>query len=93
MAILSHSLKTGESAFRKAFGTTVFDYLSANPEYETKLFRAMSGISAARIAGLLAAYDSAQNSKDLGQQFTQPSSTTVPKLWFSRSIAGASSPD
>lgn len=58
-----HSLKTGESAFRKAFGAPVFDYLSAHPEYATKLFRAMSGISAARIAGLLAAYDFSQTSK------------------------------
>jgi hypothetical protein len=52
-----HSLKTGESAFRKAFGAPVFDYLSAHPEYGAKLFRAMSSISAARIAGLLEAYD------------------------------------
>ena len=52
-----HSLKTGESAFRKTFGTGVFDYLSAHPEYATKLFRAMSSISAARIAGLLETYD------------------------------------
>ena len=58
-----HSLKTGESAFCKAFGTPLFDYLSAHPEYATKLFRAMSGISAARIAGLLAAYDFSQISK------------------------------
>src|SRR5215831_17925371 len=52
-----HSLKTGESAFRKTFGATVFDYLSAHPEYATKAFRAMSSISAARIASLLEAYD------------------------------------
>ena len=52
-----HSLKTGESAFRKTFGAAVFDYLSAHPEYATKLFRAMSSISAARIAGLLESYD------------------------------------
>jgi hypothetical protein len=52
-----HSLETGESAFRKAFGAPVFDYLSAHPEYATKLFRAMSSISAARTAGLLESYD------------------------------------
>jgi len=52
-----HSLKTGESAFRKTFGTSVFDYLAQHPKYATKLFRAMSSISAARIAGLLGAYD------------------------------------
>ena len=52
-----HSLTTGESAFRRMFGATLFDYLSANPEYATKLFRAMSSISAARIAGVLDAYD------------------------------------
>ena len=55
-----HSLKTGESAFRKAFGAPVFDYLSAHPEYSAKLFRAMSSISAARTAGILAAYDLSQ---------------------------------
>ena len=37
-----HSLKTGESAFRKTFGATVFDYLSAHPEYATRAFRALS---------------------------------------------------
>lgn len=52
-----HSLKTGESAFRRTFGAPVFDYLLAHPKYATKLFRAMSSISAARIAGLLEAYD------------------------------------
>jgi ubiquinone/menaquinone biosynthesis C-methylase UbiE len=52
-----HSLKTGESSFRKAFGVPLFEYLSAHPEYATKLFQAMSSISAARIAGLLVAYD------------------------------------
>lgn len=63
-----HSLKTGESAFRKAFGASVFDYLSAHPEYGAKLFRAMSSISAARIAGLLESYDFSETTKlvDLG---------------------------
>src|SRR5215469_348595 len=55
-----HSLKTGGSAFRKAFGLPLFDYLSANPGYGNMLFRAMSSISAARTAGLLAAYDFSQ---------------------------------
>ena len=63
-----HSLKTGESAFRKAFGAPLFAYLSAHPAYATKLFRAMSSISAARIAGLLEAYNFSQIAKlvDLG---------------------------
>jgi ubiquinone/menaquinone biosynthesis C-methylase UbiE len=63
-----HSLRTGESAFRKTFGATVFDYVAAHPEYATKLFRAMSSISAARIAGLLEAYDFSRTTKlvDLG---------------------------
>ena len=52
-----HSLKTGEPAFPQAFGAPLFDYLSAHPEYATKLFRAMSSISAARVAGLLETYD------------------------------------
>jgi O-methyltransferase len=55
-----HSLKTGESGFRKAFDAPIFNYLSAHPEYATKLFRAMSSISAARTAGLLEAYDFSQ---------------------------------
>jgi hypothetical protein len=63
-----HSLKTGESAFPKAFGAPLFDYLSAHAEYATKLFRAMSSISAARVAGLLEAYDFSRttNLVDLG---------------------------
>lgn len=52
-----HSLRTGESAFRKVFGVPLFDYLAARPEEAVKLFRAMSSISAARTAGLLDAYD------------------------------------
>jgi hypothetical protein len=52
-----HTLRTGESAFRKAFGSPFYEYVSAHPEYATKLFRAMSSISVARIAGLLEAYD------------------------------------
>ncbi|HEY7389528.1 MAG TPA: methyltransferase [Bryobacteraceae bacterium] len=52
-----HSLRTGESAFRKAFGSPIFEYVATHAEYATKLFRAMSSISAARIAGLLDAYD------------------------------------
>ena len=52
-----HSLRTGESAFRKVFGASVFEYVAAHAEYTPKVFRAMSSISAARIAGLLEAYD------------------------------------
>jgi cyclopropane fatty-acyl-phospholipid synthase-like methyltransferase len=52
-----HSLKTGESAFRKTFGAPVYDYLSAHSEYATKAFKALSSISAARTAGVLEAYD------------------------------------
>jgi predicted O-methyltransferase YrrM len=52
-----YSLKTGESAVRKVFGVPLFEYLSAHPEYANQLFRAMSSISAARIAGLLEVYD------------------------------------
>src|SRR5262249_20131004 len=60
---LLHTLKTGQSAFRKAFGTSVFDYVSAHPGHATKLFRAMSSISAARIAGVLEAYDFSRTTK------------------------------
>jgi hypothetical protein len=63
-----HSLKTGESAFRKVFGAPLFDYLSTQPERATQLFRGMSSISAARIAGLLEGYDFSRIMKllDLG---------------------------
>ena len=54
---MAHSLRTGESAFRKMFGVPLFDYLAAHPEDAVKLFHAMSSISAARTAGLLEAYD------------------------------------
>jgi predicted O-methyltransferase YrrM len=54
---MQHCLATGESAVRKVFGVPLFEYLSAHPEYANKLFRAMSSISAARIAGLLEVYD------------------------------------
>ena len=43
-----HSLRTGESAFRKVFGVPFFDYLAARPEDTVKLSRGMSSISAAR---------------------------------------------
>lgn len=52
-----HSLRTGASAFRKAFGMTLFDYLAGPPGGAIRLFRGMSSISAARTAGLLEAYD------------------------------------
>jgi predicted O-methyltransferase YrrM len=52
-----HSLRTGESAFRKSFGVTLFEYLAARPEDAAKLFRGMSSISKARTAGLLEVYD------------------------------------
>jgi SAM-dependent methyltransferase len=52
-----HSLKTGEPAFPKVFGAPLFDYLHDHPEKAIQLFRAMSSVSAARIAGLLEAYD------------------------------------
>ena len=53
-----HSLRTGESAFRKVFGVPWIDYLkAARPEDAVKLFRGMSSISAARTAGLLEVYD------------------------------------
>lgn len=48
-----HSLRTGESAFRKVFGVRLFEYLAARPEDAVKVFRGMSSISAARTAGLL----------------------------------------
>jgi hypothetical protein len=54
---MMYSLKTGEPAFRKVFGLPIFDYNSAHPESAGALFRAMSSISAARIAGLVKTYD------------------------------------
>jgi hypothetical protein len=57
---MMHSLKTGESAFRKAFGAPIYDYLSAHPEYAKKAFRALANASAARTTGFLEAYDLSQ---------------------------------
>jgi precorrin-6B methylase 2 len=51
------SVKTGEPSFRKVFGLPLFDYHSAHPESAGAVFRAMSSISAARIAGVVKTYD------------------------------------
>jgi ubiquinone/menaquinone biosynthesis C-methylase UbiE len=54
---LLHTVRTGELAFPRVFGTGLFEYLGQHPEHSEKLLRAMSSISAARTAGLLEAYD------------------------------------
>lgn len=61
-----HTVKTGEPAFPQQFGMPLFEYLASNGD--TKLFRAMSSISAARTAGLLQSYDFAGASQlvDMG---------------------------
>ena len=56
-----HTVRTGEPAFAQHFGMPLFEYLAATAD--TRLFRAMSSISAARTAGLLESYDFAGASK------------------------------
>jgi len=52
-----HSVKTGESTSRRVLGAPLFEYLSAYPEEAARLHRAMVSVSAARVAGLVEAYD------------------------------------
>jgi hypothetical protein len=54
---LLHSIRTGQCAFEKIYGTPLFDYLSANPE-KGKLFdEAMTGVHGRETAAMLDAYD------------------------------------
>ncbi len=54
---LLHSVLTGEPAFRRAHGTSIFDYLSAHPEAEQAFHAWMTARSQLQVAAVLDAYD------------------------------------
>ena len=54
---LAHSLKTGESAFKKCHGKGMFEWLSQFPEREELFGNAMSTFSGMEVELVLAAYD------------------------------------
>lgn len=54
---LLHSVRTGEPAFPKVYGTSVWEYRKAHPEANTIFNEAMTGQSAARNREILDAYD------------------------------------
>ncbi|HEV2915304.1 MAG TPA: methyltransferase [Pyrinomonadaceae bacterium] len=52
-----HSVKTGEAAMQKAFGQSLFDYLSAAPEQASLFNETMIGFHGAEPMAVAAAYD------------------------------------
>jgi ubiquinone/menaquinone biosynthesis C-methylase UbiE len=52
-----HSVRTGKSAWSRANGAEVFDYLAANPEHGEVFNRAMTDISAVAASAITEAYD------------------------------------
>jgi hypothetical protein len=54
---LIDSVRTGETAFDKIYGTGVFDFLSAHPEQGRTFDEAMVGVHGEETAAMLAAYD------------------------------------
>lgn len=54
---LLHSVKTGEVALRKVYGTDVWDYFAKNPERAAFFNDAMTNLSAGVIMAVLASYD------------------------------------
>lgn len=52
-----HSVKTGETAMEKAFGQSIFDYLSTQPEQASFFNEAMIGIHGAEPPAVAAGYD------------------------------------
>jgi hypothetical protein len=59
---LLHSMKTGESGFRKRFGKSLFEWLSEHPDDERTFSEAMSTFSGVEIGSILASYDFASHS-------------------------------
>jgi hypothetical protein len=54
---LSYSIRTGKSAFSKAYGMKIYDYLSEHPE-ESQLFdRSMTNLSEISIEPILSSFD------------------------------------
>jgi precorrin-6B methylase 2 len=54
---LAHSLQTGEPAFDKAMGMSIWSYFAGDPEQGQLLDRAMAGMTGAVVAAVLDAYD------------------------------------
>jgi hypothetical protein len=52
-----HSVRTGETGFKKAFGTEIFEHVTANPEAGQAFDEAMAGYTAATAGAVVAAYD------------------------------------
>lgn len=58
---LLHSMKTGESGFRKVFGKSMFEWLSEHPEDERLFSEGMSTFSGLEIGSILSSYDFSQH--------------------------------
>jgi hypothetical protein len=54
---LEHSIQTGESAFEKIYGVSIFQYLKGNVELQQRFDVGMSRVSDADDAAIAAAYD------------------------------------
>ena len=54
---LPHTVMTGKTAFERAHGLPLFDYLAENPDASTAFDRAMAQISGPEDAAVAAAYD------------------------------------
>ena len=59
---LLHSMKTGESGFRRRFGKSMFEWLREHPEDERLFSESMSTFSGLEIGSILASYDFSQHS-------------------------------
>lgn len=57
VAEMKHTVLTGETGMRRAFGSELFDYYGMNPDESADFDRAMRAKARADIAALLAAYD------------------------------------
>jgi hypothetical protein len=58
---LLHSMKTGESGFRRRYGKSLFEWLSEHPEDERLFSESMSTFSGLEIRSILASYDFARH--------------------------------
>jgi hypothetical protein len=54
---LAHSVRTGEPALDHVFGAPVFEYLAAHPEAARRYDGGMTGLNAALLPAIVAAYD------------------------------------
>jgi hypothetical protein len=60
---LLHSMKTGESGFRRRFGKNLFEWLHEHPEDEQLFSESMSTFSGLEIGSILASYDFSRHSR------------------------------